>query len=504
MAAAARISVPRAASIDVLRCDNSCITIFVPLPGIPMNDRYLDFTHSPFGKTLASMLGLPTPPRLRRADAAWAAQPFGDAAILVGGDSAASLSKPLLAALAATGAQLRIVPEHAGLAPLKAAAAALGLNMVGNPAAASGESPNRAIVFDASGLSSPAQMRELYDFLQPLVRGLPSNGRLVLLSRAADACATVGAKTMATAMRGFMRALAKEIGKNGSTCNLLEVAQGGDTALAAPLDFFLGVHSAYISGQTLRVTAARTSAVALPGSLAGRRALVTGAARGIGAAIAEVLAREGAQVVGMDHPSQEGALGETMARIDGRGLALDVTAADAAQRIAAEAGGLDIVVHNAGVTRDKMLRNMSAQHWDMVLNINLAAILNINEGLLKDGLNQGARVVCISSIGGIGGNAGQTNYASTKAGVIGYVDAMAATFGERGGAINAVAPGFIETQMTAAMPLGPREVGRRINSLSQGGLPQDIAEAVAFFASPAAAGVNGQTLRVCGQNWFGA
>lgn len=469
-----------------------------------MNDRYLDFTHSPFGKTLASMLGLPTPPRLNRADAAWAAQGLAGAHVLVGGDRAAQLSQPLLAALTASGAQLRIVPEHAGLPPLKAAAATLKLALAGNPGPASGEAPNRAIVFDASGLSSPAQMRELYDFLQPLVRGLVSNGRIVLLSRAPDAADSVGAKTMATALRGFMRALAKEVGKNGSTCNLLEIAAGADSAIEAPLHFFLSPHSAYVSGQSLRITAARGQPVALAGSLAGRSALVTGAARGIGAAIAEVLAREGAQIIGVDHPSQEGALGETMARIGGRGLALDVTAADAAQRIAAEAGGLDVVVHNAGVTRDKMLRNMSAQHWDMVLNINLAAILDINEGLLKRGLNEGARVVCISSIGGIGGNAGQTNYASTKAGVIGYVDAMAPAFAKRGGAINAVAPGFIETQMTAAMPVGPREIGRRINSLSQGGLPQDIAEAVAFFSSPAAAGVNGQTLRVCGQNWFGA
>ncbi|MES0873471.1 3-oxoacyl-ACP reductase [Sinimarinibacterium thermocellulolyticum] len=469
-----------------------------------MNDRYLDFTHSPFGKTLASMLGLPTPPRLRRADAAWAAQPFADGAILVGGDSKATLAAPLLAALGASGAQLRIVPEHAGLAPLKAAAASLGLQLIGNPAPSAGERPNRAIVFDASGLSSPAQMRELYDFLQPLVRGLVPNGRVLLLSRAADACTSVGAKTMSTALRGFMRSLAKEIGKNGNTCNLLEVAENGEAALAAPLHFFLSAHSAYVSGQTLRITTSTAKPVELAGSLAGRSALVTGAARGIGAAIAEVLAREGAQVIGIDHPSQEGALGETMARIGGRGLALDVTATDAAQRIAAEAGGLDVVVHNAGVTRDKMLRNMSPQYWDLVLNINLAAIIDINEGLLKSGLNDGARVVCISSIGGIGGNAGQTNYASTKAGVIGYVDAMAPTFAKRGGAINAVAPGFIETQMTAAMPLGPREIGRRINSLSQGGLPQDVAEAVAFLASPAAAGVNGQTLRVCGQNWFGA
>ena len=242
--------------------------------------------------------------------------------------------------------------------------------------------------------------------------------------------------------------------------------------------------------------------------LAGKVAVVTGAARGIGAAIAEVLAREGATVVGMDRPAEEGALGASMAAINGVGLALDVTAPDAGERLASELkarfGGADIVVHNAGVTRDKMLRNMSPQLWDMVLDINLAAILNINERLLQSGLKPGARFVCISSIGGIGGNAGQTNYAATKAGVIGYAESLAPLLAKKGMAINAVAPGFIETQMTAAMPTVNREVGRRVNSLSQGGVPQDIAEAVTFFASPLANGINGRTLRVCGQNWLGA
>lgn len=473
-----------------------------------MNDRYLEFTHSAFGKSFASLLGLPTPPRLRRADAPWAERPLEGAYALVGGDSRASLSEPLLTALSGMGAGLRIVPEHGGLGPIKDAAARLKLSLAGNPGVESGEPRSQVLVFDASGLASPVQMREVYEFFQPLVRGLPSNGRVLVVSRAPESREDVFGKTMSTALRGFIRALGKEVGKNGTTCNLLEVTQGGEAWLDAPLRFFLSPHSAFVSGQTLVVTPRSGKSIALHGSLGGKVALVTGAARGIGASISEVLAREGAQVIGMDHPSQEGALGETMARIGGHGLALDVTAPDAAERIAAETatrfGGLDVVVHNAGVTRDKMLRNMSQQHWDMVLNINLAAILNINEGLLKKGLNEGARIVCISSIGGIAGNAGQTNYASTKAGVIGYADAMAPVMAKRGGAINAVAPGFIETQMTAAMPLGPREVGRRINSLSQGGLPQDIAEAVAFFASPAAGGVNGRTLRVCGQNWFGA
>ena len=473
-----------------------------------MSDRYLDFTHSSFGKSFAGLLGLPTPPRLKRAREAWAAAPLSDRPVLFGAASESTLCEPLLRELAGAGAIVRVVPELPGLAAIKPAAVAASVSLAGHPAADNGEPKPAALVFDASGLSSPAQMRELFDFFQPVVRQLASNGRVLVVSRAPAARDDVYGKTVSTALRGFVRSLAKEVGKNGSTANLLEVEAGGENALGAPLRFFLSEHSAYVSGQLLEVGKGPRGLVGLPGSLQGKVALVTGAARGIGAAISEVLAREGAQVVGMDHPSAEGGLGETMARIGGVGLALDVTAPDAADRIIAETherfGGLDIVVHNAGVTRDKMLRNMPPHFWDLVLNINLGAILRINDGLLKKGLKDGARIVCISSIGGIGGNAGQTNYGSTKAGVIGYVDALAATMAKRGGGINAVAPGFIETAMTAAMPVGPREVGRRINSLSQGGLPQDIAEAVAFLASPAAAGVNGSTLRVCGQNWFGA
>ncbi|NGY06333.1 3-oxoacyl-ACP reductase [Solimonas terrae] len=472
-----------------------------------MNDRYLEFTNSSLGKTIAGMIGLPMPPRLRRAKAAWAVQPLEGRHVLVGATTGATLGAPLLRAVAGAGAGLRIVSDHAGLAPLKSAAAASKVNLQGNPGAEAGEPRNHALLFDASGLSSPSQLRELYDFMQPLVRGIAGNGRVLVVSRAPESLGEVNAKTASTALRGFIRALGKEIGKNGTTANLLEVPDGADDALDAPLRFFLSEHSAFVTGQVLALRPPATGNVALPGSLEGKIALVTGAARGIGASIAQTLAREGAKVVGMDHPSAEGGLAETMAKIGGVGLAIDVTASDAASRIAAEVGrnfgGLDIVVHNAGITRDKMLRNMPPHFWDMVLNINLGAILKINEGLLKDGLNDGARMVCISSIGGIGGNAGQTNYASTKAGVIGYVDAMASTFAKRGGAINAVAPGFIETAMTAAMPFGPREVGRRLSSLSQGGLPQDIAEAVTFFASPAANAINGRTLRVCGQNFFG-
>ena len=471
-----------------------------------MHDRYFEFTHSSFGKTMANLLGLPTPPVLRRADAPWATRPLDARTVLVGAASNSTLGAPLLTALHVAGANLRIVPEHPGLATLKPAAQDLGIKLASNPAAGAGDARNDALVFDASGLASAAQLRELFDFFQPVVRNLASNGRVIVLVRAPESRERPTEKAVSAALRGFVRSLAKEVGKNGSTANLLEVQSSGDNALDAPLRFFLSEHSAFITGQELTVGGAARDGIALPGSLDGKVALVTGAARGIGASIAEVLAREGAKVIGMDHPSAEGSLGETMAKIGGVGLALDVTAPDAAQRIASEAGkqfgGIDIVVHNAGITRDKMLRNMSPQWWDMVLAVNFGAILDITDGLLKNGLNEGGRIVCISSMNGIAGAAGQTNYSATKSALITYVEAMAPVLAKRGGAINAVAPGFIETQMTAAMPFGPREVGRRINSLSQGGLPQDIAEAVAFFASPAA-GINGRTLRVCGQHWMG-
>lgn len=474
-----------------------------------MLDRYLEFTNSSFGKQVAASLGLPTPPRLARAEVGYAALPLEGQAALFAADGAATATAATLKALQHLGARVQIAPGHRGFSAVKVAAQASGVELQNEAADTEAIAP--VVVFDATGVAGTEGLKQVYELFQPRLRRLRPNSRIVLLSRALADTDSVAAATAAAGLRGFVRSLAKEIGKNGSTANLLEVAKAGDAWLAGPLAFFTGPNSAYVTGQVLPVGEAPKGVAGLAHcnqSLAGKVAVVTGAARGIGAAIAEVLAREGATVVGMDRPAEEGALGATLAPLNGVGLALDVTAPDAGQRLAAELksrfGGADIVVHNAGVTRDKMLRNMTPQLWDMVLDINLGAILNINEQLLQSGLKPGARFVCISSIGGIGGNAGQTNYAATKAGVIGYAESLSPILAKKGMAINAVAPGFIETQMTAAMPAINREVGRRVNSLSQGGVPQDIAEAVTFLASPLAQGVNGRTLRVCGQNWLGA
>ncbi len=167
-------------------------------------------------------------------------------------------------------------------------------------------------------------------------------------------------------------------------------------------------------------------------------------------------------------------------------------------------GGVDIVVHNAGITRDKRLMNMKRDGFASAIAVNLTAPERITAELLSQGLvNPNGRIVGVASIAGIAGNLGQTNYAASKAGVIGLVESLADEL-EDGITINAVAPGFIETKMTAAVPFATREVGRRLNALSQGGLPVDVAETIAWYANPASTAVNGNVVRVCGQMMLGA
>ena len=204
-------------------------------------------------------------------------------------------------------------------------------------------------------------------------------------------------------------------------------------------------------------------------------------------------------------------LGKVAAKVGATALTLDVTADDAVDRISEHmrehyhGSRLDILVNNAGITRDKLLANMDEARWDSVLAVNLLAPLRLTEGLVGNGtLGEGGRVVGLSSMAGIAGNRGQTNYAATKAGMIGLTDALSAEYVEKGITVNAVAPGFIETKMTEAIPLATREVGRRLNSLYQGGQPVDVAETIAYFASPASNAVTGNTIRVCGQAMLGA
>ncbi len=222
-----------------------------------------------------------------------------------------------------------------------------------------------------------------------------------------------------------------------------------------------------------------------------------------------MLARDGAQVIGVDVPAAGEELSRVMNTIGGTAVQLDITSEGAGEKLARLAreryGRLDVVVHNAGVLRDKLLANMKPEQWDLVVNVNLEAQLRMNSAFAADPAlsPEGLRTISLASTSGIAGNRGQTNYAFTKAAVIGMTEASAPAAAAAGGTINAVAPGFIETEMTASIPLLTRQVARRLNSLQQGGLPIDVAEAIAFLAAPNSAGINGETLRVCGQNLVG-
>ncbi len=362
----------------------------------------------------------------------------------------------------------------------------------------------RGLVFDATALDDPGALRDLRAFFQPHLRDLLPGARAVVLGTPPTATTGVRAATTQQALDGFVRSLGKELTR-GATANLLYLAPDCGEALDSPLRFLLSTRSAYVSGQAIVVEKAT------PTPAGTRVAAVTGAARGIGAAILRTLARTGATVVGIDVPAAGDALADVVNDVRGSALQLDLTHPDAPQRLVRHFterhGRLDVLVHNAGITRDRTLVRMSEDEWNSVLAVNLEAQLTVNDAVLAAAgplMGDGGRIVAVSSVSGIAGNRGQTNYAASKAGVIGMVRALAPVVRERGITVNGVAPGFIETAMTAKMPAATRAVGRRMNSLGQGGLPVDVAEAVAWLAEPGAAGVSGAVLRVCGQSVIGA
>jgi len=318
------------------------------------------------------------------------------------------------------------------------------------------------------------------------------------------------ARVAQRALEGFTRSLGKEAGR-GTTVQLVYVVPAAEAALDSTLAFLLSPKSAYVSGQVIRIGTAEKKAVEVKNTerpLAGKIAIVTGASRGIGEQIARVLHRDGATILGIDVPQAASELQAVMKELNGDHLVLDITHSDAPQRIAhhvkEQHGGVDIVVHNAGITRDKKLANMGEDRWNSVIAVNLTAPERITRELLDQGaINKNGRIIGVASIAGIAGNMGQTNYAASKAGVIGFVDSLAGEL--KGGiTINAVAPGFIETKMTDAVPFATREVGRRLNAMSQGGQPVDVAETIAWYANPGSTAVNGNVVRVCGQMMLGA
>lgn len=446
-----------------------------------MSDRYQSLIHTPVGQLLAKNLGLPNPVELERYEAG---DPLVQGTVVVGGEGRVREAlTPLLDDLG-----IAFVTETTD-----------------------GEK-YKGLVFDATGLNSSEQLVELQHFFTPKMRSLETNARVVVIGTPPEQAYSSAERVAQRALEGFTRSLGKEIGR-GSTVQLVYVARDAEESLGSTLAFLLSPKSAYVSGQVVRIGTVGEKKPAEEVAdwtrpLAGKVAVVTGASRGIGEQIARVLHRDGATVLGIDVPQAAEELNAVMKSIDGDFLTLDITAQDAPARIAHHVktnhGGADIVVHNAGITRDKKLANMKDDVFAATISVNLTAPERITRVMLeKDAIKPNGRVVGVASIAGIAGNVGQTNYAASKAGVIGLVDALSDEL-EDGITINAVAPGFIETKMTAAVPFMTREVGRRLNAMQQGGQPVDVAEAIAWYANPASTAVNGNVVRVCGQMMLGA
>jgi len=446
-----------------------------------VTDKYTQFVSHGIGKDVARKLGLPQPVVLRRHQPG---QPLVPGPILVQGSSDGA--DELAAALLSWDLDVRrhAVPREK-----------LG-----------------AIILVLDELSRPEDLERPVLAAAASIRDLSPSARVVTVSRTAAGAPGPASAAARQGVDGLLRSLAKEL-RAGATANGIVLADGVTTtspsALGA-LRFFLSGRSAFVDGQFLTVASGEGTLPADPDKpLAGKVAVVTGAARGIGAAIARTLHRDGATLVVVDIPAAGDHLAAVANEVRGTALQLDITREDAGQRIIDHAvgrhGRLDIVVHNAGITRDKLLANMDPDRWNSVLAVNIAAQLRINDALLaSEHFRNSPRIVSVASTSGIAGNRGQTNYAASKGGVMGMVRATAPLLAERHGSINAVAPGFIETEMTARIPFATREVARRLNSLQQGGRPGDVAEAIAFLASDAAGGITGDVLRVCGQNLVGA
>ncbi|MET0341094.1 MAG: 3-oxoacyl-ACP reductase [Polyangiales bacterium] len=476
-----------------------------------MSDFLLELSSNPTASKLIKAAGLPIPlpTPLARLKAPSTERVLDDAKVVVGGDG--KLGHLLAQVLLAAGAEPYVVSD-ALLAAFRAPGEAFHrqARKLGIDEVLEGEKLN-ALVFDATAIADPADLKQLYDFFHPRVRSLARSGRAVVLARPPEAATTPLEAAARQAVEGFTRSLAKEIGKLGATANVLFVADGAEGRAGPVVRFVLSRASAFVSGQPLRVSSTAKGELEARAErpLEGKVVLVTGSARGIGEATAEILAGEGAHVVVLDRPADDKAASAVAERIKGSVLLADISDRDAPKQIAsflkARFGGVDVVVHNAGITRDKTLANMKPEAWQQTVDINLSAVARITEALLEDRvLREGGRVICLSSIAGIAGNNGQTNYAASKGGVIGFVRKLADDLAGRGITVNAIAPGFIETRMTAAIPVAIREVARRLSALGQGGQPSDVGQAITFLATPGAQGVTGQVLRVCGGAFVGA
>jgi len=471
-----------------------------------MNDILLELEKNPLTKQIATSIGIPLPPILKRYKGPWKERILEDKKINVGGYGKTIVQDILATTLLKAGAQIYIDPsiEQQVRSIYEEIRKGIGGIFLQE------QEKYHALVFDATGIQNPDELKSIYYFFHNNIRKLASNGRILIIAKAEEDQKTIEGAVCSKGLEGFTRSIAKEIGKKGSTANIIYVREKAEERIEGVVRFILSELSAFVDNQVFRVSnlAKAPKEIAFYRSLDRKNILITGAARGIGEKTAELIAQEGANVILLDHPLAGEDLGKVAERLNGYPILDDLMDPESYARITDKIkekfGKLDGVVHNAGITRDKTIANMKEEQWDQVLQVNLKAILGLNRSLLDNVLDDFSHIVCLSSISGIAGNFGQTNYSLTKAALIGFVKHLSEQVGKRGITVNAVAPGFIETKMTAVLPLFVKEAGRRLSNLSQGGLPEDVGQLITFLISPGSYGITGQVIRVCGGALLGA
>tara|TARA_R110002072_G_scaffold4280_9_gene30274 strand:+ start:11542 stop:12969 length:1428 start_codon:yes stop_codon:yes gene_type:complete len=474
-----------------------------------MNDFYFKFAHTTIGQNIFQTLSLPQPVLLNRTPDESISMPKGT--YLVGASSGSFALKNVLSALKQNNSNIDFLdsgnPIYQSLPKSFSSS-----NTVHEINTLEGGNYD-GLVFDATGIKDFESLSGVYSFFHHAIKKLNQNGRIIIITNSPKQLSEPQLEAIQLSLHGFSKSLAKELGKKGTCCNILCLPKGSQKYIESSLAFFLSEKSAFVTGQSVTLRNQTTKQVPLSSEkpLIGKTALVTGAAQGIGKQTAITLARDGAKVICLDIPQNKEPLEALANELDGHALTINLldesAILDIIEEVRKSFNGLDIVVHNAGITRDKTLGKMPQHLWDQVITLNFERVVKMNQSFLEQDLfNEYARIICISSISGIAGNFGQTNYACSKAGIAAYVEAFSESTAVKkcnGLTINALAPGFIETQMTKNVPLLTRELGRRMNALSQGGLPLDIAEAVCFFANPGAHSLNGNVLRVCGLSLLG-
>ncbi len=463
-----------------------------------MLDAWTELGRLPLTRLMFKRIGIKTPPQLLRAFRPWSDDLLHGKQVLM--NAAGPYSADLKKALGAQKGLVTFVKDES-------------LNVGESKGALTRIAAYQGTVFDSTAFQNVAELDQLFKFFQSHLKQLGFNHRVVILIKEWPGAAAPEARACARAVEGFVRSLAKELGAKGTVVNAVQVPEHPESAqrLAPIVSFLLSDHCTFVTGQILRLSTLAELAELPPlaGSLAGKRALVTGAAQGIGYAICRRLADEGVHVIGVDRPQNRQALRELASNVDGEALEADLSLESdllsLVDRLQNSPAPLDILINNAGITRDRSLFAMEKAQWDSVLQINLKAPLQLTHQLLHRGLlANGGRVICLSSIVALAGNYGQTNYGTAKAGLIGLIEGLSTHLARQGISCNAVAPGFIETPMTAQIPFVAKQFARRLATLGQGGLPDDVAEMVCFLASPSSQGINGSVLRVCGGHILGS